>query len=108
MTGIQADFEPEDLLAGIQLDKLDEAHRNELQSLVDQMKKQEEGDTVGALIMYEITGYQGSAIQNWSDYHDDFPDDDVGEGEGGGQLDLLDIQLAAAAQNNGGLSSAHL
>ena len=57
VTGIQADFEQRgDLLAGIDLDKLDEDHRNELHNLVNTMKK-EEGDAIDALIMYEITGY---------------------------------------------------
>ena len=107
VTGIQADFEQRgDLLAGIDLDKLDEDHRNELHNLVNTMKK-EEGDAIDALIMYEITGYQGSAIQDWSDYQNESHDDDVGDGEGGGQATLSDKLLAAGAPNNGSPSSPY-
>lgn len=89
ITGIQADHEEGNLLEGIELKDLEEDHRHELESLVDYMKKKC-ADSTDAMILYEITGYQGTAIPNWSEY------EDVCETSMAAQT-LSDIVQAAAA-----------
>ena len=56
-----------ELLERVDLDRLDEDHREELQKLARFLSEQAYS-TTDMRILYEVTGYQAEEIADWDDY----------------------------------------
>ena len=62
--------ENEDMLKGIDMDRLDVGRRQEVQEIAEYFEDKEI-DAIDAKILFEITGYQDENFSDWDDYEDE-------------------------------------